>query len=61
MNGTGPLDRAQSLGLTTLQRRTRAQTPCPVFSCKGPEEKNWHAVPVATGAPGRAPLLTHHD
>ena len=39
MNGTGPPDRAQPLDLSTLQGRTRAQTPCPVFSCKDPKEK----------------------
>ena len=39
MNGDGSPDRAQSLGLSTLQGWTRAQTSCPVFSCKDPKEK----------------------
>ena len=39
MNGADPPDRAQPLGLSTLPGRTRAQTSCPVFSCKDPEEK----------------------
>ena len=37
MNGTGPPDRAQSLGSSTLQGRTQTQTPCPVFSCENPK------------------------
>ena len=40
MNGAGPPDRAQSLGLSTLQGRTRAQMPCLVFSCNKPKEKH---------------------
>ena len=40
MNGAGPPDRGQSLGLLTLLGRTRAQMPCPVFSCNKPEEKH---------------------
>ena len=39
MNKAGPPDKAQPLGLSTLQGRTRGQTSCPVFSCKDPEEK----------------------
>ena len=39
MNGAGPPDRAQPLGLSTLQGRIQAQTPCLVFSCEGPEER----------------------
>ena len=58
MNGAGPPDRAQPLGLSTLQGRTRAQTPCPVFSCKDPEEKQ-----PARGSRGhggtRSRALTH--
>ena len=39
MNGAGPPDRAQPLGLSMLQGRTRAQAPCPVFSCNNPKER----------------------
>ena len=58
MNGTGPPDRAQPLGLSTLQWHTRAQTSCLVFSCKDPEEKQ-----PARGSRGhggtRSRALTH--
>ena len=39
MNSASSPDRAQPLGLLTLQGRTQAQTSCPVFSCKDPKEK----------------------
>ena len=39
MNGAGPPDRAQPLGLSTPEGRTRAQMPCPDFSCESPEER----------------------
>ena len=39
MNGAGPPVRAQPLGLSMLQGRTRAHTPCPIFACKDLEEK----------------------
>ena len=39
MNGADPPNRAQPLGLSTLQGHTRAQTSCLDFSCKDPEEK----------------------
>ena len=58
MNGAGPPDRAQPLDLSMLQGRTRAQMPCPVFSCKDPEEKQ-----SACGSRGhggtRSRALTH--
>ena len=49
MNGAGPPDRAQPLGLSTLQGRTRAQTPCPIFSCKDPKEKQPARFPWPRG------------
>ena len=39
MNGTGPLDRAQPLDLSTLQGRARAQTPCLTLSREGSRRK----------------------
>ena len=39
MNGAGPPDRAQPLDLSTLQGRTRAQTPCLAFLCEGSRRK----------------------
>ena len=58
MNGTSPPDRAQPLDLSKLQGQTRAQTLCPVFSCKDPEEKQ-----TACGSRGhggtRSRALTH--
>jgi hypothetical protein len=55
VNGAGPPDRAQPLGLSTLQGRTRAQTPCPVFSCDKPEEKQPARGSRGDEAPWRAP------
>ena len=58
MNGTSLPDRAQPLDLSMLQGRTQAQTSCPVFSCKDPEEKQ-----PARGSRGhggtRSRALTH--
>ena len=39
VNGAGPPDRAQPLGLSTLQGRARAQTPCLAADAKDPEER----------------------
>jgi hypothetical protein len=55
VNGAGPPDRAQPLGLSTLQVRTRAQTPCPDFSCNNPEEKQPARGSRGGEAPGRVP------
>jgi hypothetical protein len=55
VNGAGPPDKAQPLGLSTLQGRTRAQTPCPVFSCNNPEEKQPARGSRGGEAPGRTP------
>ena len=57
MNGAGPPDRAQSLGLWMLQGRTRAQTSCPVFSCENPEERQSASGSRGGEAPGHAPWL----
>ena len=58
MNGSGSPDRAQPLGLSTLQGQTRVQTPCLVFSCKDPKEKQ-----PARGSRGhggtKSPALTY--
>jgi hypothetical protein len=55
VNGTGPPDRAQPLGLSTLEGRTRAQTSCPVFSCDSPEEKQLVRGSRGDEAPWRPP------
>lgn len=57
MNGAGPPDIPQVLVLSMLLGWTRAQTPCPVFSCKGPEEKQLARGSRGDEAPGRAPSL----
>ena len=49
MYQASPPDRAQPLDLSTQQGRSRAQTLCPVFSCKDPKEKQ-----PARGSRGRA-------
>jgi len=54
MNGAGPPNRAQSMDLSKLQGWTRAQTPCPVFSCKDPEEKQ-----PAHGSRGHRGTMSH--
>ena len=59
MNGAGPPDKAQPLGLSTLQGWTRAQTPCPVFSCGSPEERQPARGSHGGEAPGHARSLIH--
>ena len=60
MNGAGPPDRAQPLGLSTLQGRTRAQTPCLVFSCNNPKEKLPACGSHVSKAPATGPYLPTH-
>ena len=57
VNGTGPPDRAQSLGLSTRQGRTRAQMPCPVFSCENPVERQLACGSSGDEAPSHASYL----
>ena len=63
MNGAGPPDRSQLLGSLMMQGRTRAQMPCPVFSCKDPKEKQptrgsrGHGG-TRSGAPPHPPMIS---
>ena len=59
MNGTGTPDRAQTLGLSTLQGRTEHRCRAQSSHAKILKKNNRRTVPVATGAPGRAPSLVH--
>ena len=57
MNGADLPNRARPFGLSTVQGRTEAQTACPVFSCKGPEEKQPTGGSHSDKASGHAPSL----
>ena len=49
------------LDLATLQGRTRAQTPCPVFSCYSPKDKQPERGSRESEAPTMGPYLLAND